>query len=106
VVSDTACGDNRYVDSYAGPARLEWQANSDTCLGSFDVDLTVVVDDAGWHASATFAARPQGEDREAWSFLMQLDPYFTLRLLEGEHATILVRVDEEEEEGRLLLTVA
>jgi hypothetical protein len=94
------------VDSYEGPARLEWQANSDTCLGSFDVDLTVVVDDTGWHASATFVAPPQGEDREGWAFLMQLGPYFTLRLLEDEQATILVHVNEEAQEGRLLLTAA
>ncbi|GAB3881805.1 hypothetical protein GCM10029964_038510 [Kibdelosporangium lantanae] len=67
------------MDSYTGPARLEWQANSSTCLGSFDVDLSVVVDDAGWHASATFLTPPQGED---WALLMRLDPYFTLRFLE------------------------
>jgi hypothetical protein len=94
------------MDSYVGPARLEWQANPDTCLGSFDVDLTVVVDDAGWHASATFVTPPQGDDREGWSFLMQLGPYFTLRFLEDEQATILVRVEEEAAERRLLLTAA
>ena len=37
---------------------------------------------------------------------MRLDPYFTLRLLEDDPATILVRVDEEAREGRLLLTAA
>ncbi|REH33014.1 hypothetical protein BCF44_12086 [Kutzneria buriramensis] len=37
---------------------------------------------------------------------MQLDPYFTLRLPEEEQATILVHVDEETGEGRLLLTAA
>lgn len=94
------------MDSYAGPARLEWQANSSTCLGSFDVDLAVVVDDAGWHASATFVTPPRGQDREGWAFLMRLGPYLTLRLLEDEQATILVRVDEGAQEGHLLLTVA
>jgi hypothetical protein len=93
------------MDSYAGPARPEWQANPDTCLSSFDVDLTVVVDDAGWHASATFVTPPQGDEREGWSFLMKLGPYFALRLLEDQQATILVRVDEDAD-GHLLLTAA
>ncbi|GLY66824.1 hypothetical protein Atai01_34430 [Amycolatopsis taiwanensis] len=50
------------------------RTHSVTCLGSFDVELSVVVDDAGWHTSAVFAAPAQGEDREAWAFLMQLGP--------------------------------
>lgn len=94
------------MDGYVGPARLEWQANSVTCLGSIDVDLSVVVDDVGWHASARFVAPLLGEDREGWRFLLQLDPYFTLRFLEDEQATILVRVDEEADGGRLRLTAA
>lgn len=104
MVSNTVHEDNQSVDSYVGHARLEWWANSDTCLGAWDVNLTVTVDDAGWHASATFDASPQGEEREGWSFLMRLDPHFTVRFLEDEEATILVRVDEEPPEGRLLLT--
>lgn len=70
------------------------------------VDLNVVVDDAGWHASATFVTPPTGDDREGWAFLMQLGPYFILRLLEDEQATILAQVEEQAREGRLLLTAA
>jgi len=92
------------MDRYAGPARLEWWANSTTCLGSFDVNVTAVVDDAGWHTSATFVAPPRGEDREGWLFLLRLDPHFTLRPLADEQATILVRVAEDQGDGRLLLT--
>lgn len=94
------------MDGYVGPARLEWHANSVTCLGLIDVDLSVVVDDVGWHASARFVAPLLGEDREGWRFLPQLDPYFTLRFLEDGQATILVRVDEEADGGRLRLTAA
>lgn len=70
------------------------------------MDLNVAVDDAGWHASATFVTSPVGEDREGWAFPMQVSPYFTLRLLEDEQATILVQVEEEAWDGRLLLAAA
>ena len=72
------------MDRYEGPARLEWWANRGTCLGSAEVALSVSVDASTWHASATFAQPLNGEDREGWSFLMDVDPYFTLRLLEDD----------------------
>ncbi len=42
------------MDRYAGPARSEWE----------------------------FASPLENEEREGWSFLMALDPYFALRLLD------------------------
>jgi len=93
------------VDRYEGPARLEWWANRGTCLGAFKVQLSVAADAAGWHASATFASQHDEEVQEGWSFLMGLDPYFTLRLLEDEGSTIDVEVIEEPD-GRLTLTAA
>lgn len=106
MVSCSAGGDTRLVDRYAGPAWLEWWANRETCLGSVEVNLQVTVDDEGWRASATFAMPLVGEDREAWEFLMRLDPYFTLRLPEDEQATIEVRVEESEPGERLALSAA
>jgi hypothetical protein len=93
------------MDRYEGPARLEWWANRSTCLGSVDVELTVAVDAAGWQVSAAFASQLDEDEQEGWSFLMDLDPYFTLRLLEDEGATIDVGVVEGAD-GRLTLTAA
>lgn len=106
MVSGSAGGDTRLVDRYVGPAWLEWWANRSTCLGSVEVDLQVTVDDGGWRASATFATPLEGEEREAWEFLMRLGPYFTLRLREDERATIEVRVEEFERGERLALSTA
>ena len=93
------------MDRYTGLARLEWWANRSTCLGSVDVNLVVVADGEDWRVSATFVAALGGEDRDGWSFLMELDPHFTLRFLEDQEATILVRV-EESETDRLHLSAA
>jgi hypothetical protein len=97
-------GDNGWVDRYAGPARLEWWANRHTCLGAVDVNLEVTVNASGWHASAKFAKPLAGEELEGWSVLMLLDPYFTLRLLEDEQATIDVNVKQAQLDGPLVLT--
>lgn len=94
------------MDSYAGSAWLEWWANRDTCLGSVEVNLRVTVDGEGWRALAAFAMPLEGEEREAWEFLMQLGPCFTLRLREDEQATIEVRVEELERGERLALSAA
>jgi hypothetical protein len=93
------------MDRYEGPARLEWWANRSTCLGSAEVELSVTTDACGWHASAAFAWQLDSDEREGRSFLMALDPHFTLRLLKDEGATIEVGV-EEEPDGRLTLTAA
>lgn len=99
------CCHTRSMDRYEGPARLEWWANRSTCLGSVDVELSVASDADVWHASAVFASQLDDEERGGWSFLMDLDPYFTLRLLEDEGSTIDVEVVEEPD-GRLALTAA
>jgi hypothetical protein len=92
------------MDRYAGPARLEWWANRHTCLGAVEVNLEVTVDAAGWHASARFATPLVGEDLEGWSVLMLADPYFTLRLLEDDQATIDVHVEQAQPDAPLVLT--
>ena len=94
------------MDRYAGPARLEWWANRHTCLGAVEVNLEVTVDAAGWHASARFAAPLVDEELEGWSFLMLLDPCFTLRLLEDDQATIDVRVEQAQLDAPLVLTAS
>ena len=64
------------MDRYEGPARLEWWANPSMCIGEYGVDFTVTIDQAGvWRASARFAVELDGEGREGWDFLMELDPH-------------------------------
>jgi hypothetical protein len=95
----------RHMDTYEGPARLEWWANPDTCLGSVNVSVLVVSDDSGWRVSAAFASPMSSEDRAGWEFLMALAPYFSLRFEGDEDAAIDVRMDEPDE-GELTLTAA
>ncbi|QFG23440.1 hypothetical protein [Actinomadura sp. WMMB 499] len=93
------------MDTYEALARLEWWANRDTCLGSVDVQVLVVSDDSGWHASAAIVSPLTSEERQAWVLLMELSPYFTLRFEDDVDATIDVSVDERSD-GELTLTAA
>jgi hypothetical protein len=93
------------MDTYEGPAQLEWWANRQTCLSSADVRVRVISDASGWHVSAAFTSPLTGEDREGWAFLRELSPYFTLRFEEDEDAAIDVHVDEPRGD-ELRLTIA
>jgi hypothetical protein len=89
------------MDSYEGPATLEWWANRSTCLGSVAVHVAVCVTGNEWTCEASFSS-PLGEDeREGFDFLMALDPVFTLRF--QEDSTLVVNVAETTR-GRLTLT--
>ncbi len=91
------------MDRYEGPARLEWWANTSTCLAAAEIDLTITVQDAMWQATADPAPPLQGEDREGWSFLLRLSPYATLVLPGEANDRIEVHV-EEADAGHLVLT--
>lgn len=82
------------MDRYKGPARLEWWANSSTCLGHKEIDLNVQVQDSAWQASATYLDSPAATDQEAWSWLLELSPNVELVLPGSERAHIEVRVEE------------
>ncbi|HCT76210.1 MAG TPA: hypothetical protein DGG94_04095 [Micromonosporaceae bacterium] len=74
------------LDQIESPARLEWWANSVTCLADVEVDVTISVAETGWHARA--ALRPDVDD-EALDFLLELDPLFTLRFPDGSHIDVI-----------------
>ncbi|WP_242908748.1 hypothetical protein [Actinomadura terrae] len=93
------------MDTYEGSARLEWWANTLTCLSSEGVRVVIVSDDSGWLASATFSPPLTAEEQEGWRFLMALSPAFLLRFDDDEDAEIEVHV-EEASEGKLTLSVA
>lgn len=63
------------------PARLEWWANTLTCLADFAVEVTATADGAGWDA----VAQPPftGAQAEALDLFLAADPWFTLRHPDG-----------------------
>jgi hypothetical protein len=91
------------MDRYDGPARLEWWANRSTCLGSAEVRVTVTVDGEDWRATADLEPPLTTDEREGWSFLLELSPYFTLVFLDEPGAQLDVHV-EEVDRGQLVLT--
>lgn len=88
------------MDGYEGPATLEWWANRSTCLGDFAVHITVRAAGDEWTCEASFNEPPAEDVREAFGFLMALDPVFTLRF--AEDSALLVDVTAKEG-GRLEL---
>lgn len=88
------------MDSYEGPATLEWWANRSTCLGSVAVDVIVRVAGDVWACEASFGTPLTQDEREGFDFLMAMDPVFLLRF--EEDSTLLVNVAETDR--RLTLT--
>lgn len=93
------------VDGYEGPARLEWWANSSTCLAAveIEIELTATVQGTSWQASAAPAPALDDQEREGWSFLLELSPYATLVIPGASDGGIEVYV-EEAGADRLVLT--
>ncbi|MEU9131512.1 hypothetical protein AB0D08_25965 [Kitasatospora sp. NPDC048540] len=91
------------MDTYHGTGTLEWWANRSTCLGGYEVDLDIRVDEGGWTCAAALPAALTEDEREGFAFLMALDPVFTLRLEDG--SSILVDVEADGDARRLGLSV-
>ncbi|MFD4693203.1 hypothetical protein [Streptomyces sp. NPDC058463] len=92
------------MDSYEGPATLEWWANRSTCMGRLGVRVAVRAAGDNWTCEATLETPLAAEDRENFYFLMQLDPRFTLRF--DDASALLVTVVETGVEERLILNAA
>lgn len=94
------------MDRFVGQARLEWWANHSTCLGMYDIDITVTVDAAGrWRATGRHADTLDTTQREGWEFLMQMDPHFSVAFPGEDRGGTMVRVAEGED-GTLTFTQA
>lgn len=91
------------MDGHEGPARLEWWANSSTCLAAVEIELTATVQGTSWEASAVPAPALDDQEWEGWSFLLELSPYATLVLPGAREGGIEVHV-EEAGADRLVLT--
>ncbi|MGW1196984.1 hypothetical protein ACWD4B_14285 [Streptomyces sp. NPDC002536] len=90
------------MDTYEGPAGLEWQANRSTILGGFNVSVTACATGSGWTCDAVLEDPLPEDHQESFDVLVQVDPVFTLRFDEGSE--ILVNVVTAEHGGRLTLT--
>ncbi|MEU4097038.1 hypothetical protein [Streptomyces sp. NPDC026673] len=90
------------MDGYEGAATLEWWANGSTCLGRIGVRVEIGVVGSAWTCEARFDGPLSADEREAFGFLMDLDPVVTLRFDEG--SALLADVVEADPAGCLVLT--
>ncbi|MBK3541609.1 hypothetical protein [Streptomyces sp. MBT60] len=94
------------MDRFVGQSRLEWWANRSTCLGTYDIAITVTVDaDGEWRATGRQATALDASERESWDFLLEMDPHFSLAFPEEDCGGITVRVVEADD-GTLTLVKA
>ncbi|SCD89678.1 hypothetical protein GA0115253_102288, partial [Streptomyces sp. Termitarium-T10T-6] len=94
------------MDRFVGQARLEWWANQSTCLGTYDIAITVTVDaDGEWWATGRQATALHATERESWDFLLEMDPHFSLAFPGEDCGGIMVRVVETDD-GTLTLVKA
>jgi hypothetical protein len=89
------------MDSLATAARLEWWANSLTCLAAFPVSVTIAVGEQGWQATGQLARSEEGPDLAAFC---ELDETFDLRL--PDDSTVVVVVTALTPGGSVTLTEA
>ncbi|MEU8214969.1 hypothetical protein AB0C47_04275 [Micromonospora taraxaci] len=77
------------MDRFEGRCWLDWWANSSTLLGSVEVAVVIAAATAGGEADGRLLSDSE-EDREAFAFLCDLDPVFTLRFEDGSTVTVTV----------------
>lgn len=79
------------MDRFEGRCWLDWWANSSTNLGGFDVSVVITRTKTGWDAHGQSANDPVSDDElEAFIFLCDLDPVFTLRFQDGSTFQVTV----------------
>jgi hypothetical protein len=83
-------------ERFEGSCHLDWWANSVTCLASVAVSVVVTVTETGWAAEGNLVGA-DGEEREGFALLCDLDPVFTLRL--DDESEIAVTVHRGEGDG-------
>jgi hypothetical protein len=77
------------MDRFEGRCWLDWWANLSTLLGSVEVAVVIAAATAGWEADGRLVSARE-EDREAFAFLCDLDPVFTLRFEDGSIVAVTV----------------
>ncbi|MEU3456728.1 hypothetical protein ABZ671_24465 [Micromonospora sp. NPDC006766] len=89
------------MDRFEGRCWLDWWANSSTLLGSVEVAVVITVAGAGWEGGGRLVSESD-EDREAFAFLCELDPVFTLRF--EDESAVVVTVHPTDGHRRFSLT--
>ncbi|MET8354888.1 hypothetical protein [Micromonospora sp. NPDC005206] len=82
------------MDRVEGRCWLDWWANSSTLLGSIEVAVVITAADAGWEARGHLVS-DRNEDRDAFAFLCDLDPVFTLRFEDDSAVAVTVQAADE-----------
>ncbi|MFD6348731.1 hypothetical protein ACFWF9_29010 [Streptomyces roseolus] len=94
------------MDRLAGQARPAWWADHATCLGEYDIGVTVTVDVVGqWQATGRHADPLDTIQRGGWDFRAEMDPRFSLAFPGEDRGGIMVLVVEAGD-GTLRLTEA
>ncbi|MFG1656881.1 hypothetical protein ACGFIY_10175 [Micromonospora chersina] len=89
------------MDRFEGRCWLDWWANSSTLLGSVEVAIVIAAVTGGWEADGRLVSESD-EDREAFAFLCELDPVFTLRF--EDESVLAVTVHPTDGHRRFSLT--
>jgi hypothetical protein len=69
------------MDRFEGRCWLDWQANSSTIFGGFEVSVVITTAESGWNARGQLLA--SDDERKVFTFLRDMDPVFTLRFQDG-----------------------
>ncbi|MET7752982.1 hypothetical protein [Micromonospora sp. NPDC005367] len=89
------------MDRFECRCWLDWWANSSTLLGSVEVSVVVTAITGSWEADGRLVSESD-EDREAFAFLCELDPVFTLRF--EDESVVAVTVHPIDGRTRFTLT--
>ncbi|MDW3846964.1 hypothetical protein NMK34_10145 [Micromonospora sp. BRA006-A] len=89
------------MERFEGRCWLDWWANSSTVLGSVKVAIVIAAVTGDWEADGRLVSASD-EDREAFAFLCELDPVFTLRFEDG--SVLAVTVQPTDRHRRFTLT--
>jgi hypothetical protein len=88
------------MDRFEGRCWLDWWANSSTLLGSVEVAVVIATAAAGWVADGRLV-NESDEVREAFAFLCELDPVFTLRFEDESAVAVTVHPTDGHRRFRL-----
>ncbi|MFE9694470.1 hypothetical protein [Micromonospora sp. NPDC005806] len=77
------------MDRFEGRCWVDWWANSSTLLGSVEVVVVIAAATGGWEADGRLVS-DSDEDRDAFAFLCELDPVFTLRFEDESAVAVTV----------------
>lgn len=73
------------MDQFEGRCWLDWWANRSTNFGGIEVLVAITPIETGWDAHGQLI---NNDEREAFAFLCDMDPVFTLRFEDGSTSQV------------------